>query len=97
MREIEAVRVIIETPSRRIVIDEPQVAVMDFKGGRVYQVQGRETVEEPSEAPVAISQEDVELVAQQAGVSLEEARKALEEVGGDLAQAIILLRARKGG
>jgi len=43
-----------------------------------------------------VTEEDVKLVAEQAGVSLEEAQRALEETGGDLAQAIILLQARKG-
>ena len=40
---------------------------------------------------VQIPEEDVILVAQQANVSLEEARAALEQTGGDLAQAILLL------
>ncbi|MEM2882781.1 MAG: hypothetical protein QXL35_06025 [Candidatus Bathyarchaeia archaeon] len=38
----------------------------------------------------------MELVAQQAGVGPEEARRALEESGGDLAKAIIALREGKG-
>ncbi|MEM2593956.1 MAG: Nascent polypeptide-associated complex protein, partial [Candidatus Bathyarchaeia archaeon] len=37
---------------------------------------------------------DVLLVAQQANVSLEEARAALEQTNGDLAQAILLLSQR---
>jgi len=37
-------------------------------------------------------EEDVRLVADQTGKSLEEARKALEESGGDLAKAILLLQ-----
>jgi len=41
---------------------------------------------------VSISEEDVQLVASQAGVSLEEARKALKATKGDLARAILYLR-----
>ena len=89
-------KVVIELPDKRIVINEPKVSVLDFRGGRLYQVQGRESIEEIEEAPLELSEEDVKLVAEQAGVSVEEARQALEEVGGDLAQAIILLKARKG-
>lgn len=42
-----------------------------------------------------ITEEDVQLVAQQAGVSVEEARVALEQTEGDLTQAILLLCQRK--
>jgi nascent polypeptide-associated complex subunit alpha len=38
-----------------------------------------------------IPDEDVQLVAQQAKVTLERARAALEQTNGDLAQAILLL------
>jgi NACalpha-BTF3-like transcription factor len=37
---------------------------------------------------------DVQLVAQQTGKPLEEARKALAEAGGDLAKAILTLKAQ---
>jgi nascent polypeptide-associated complex subunit alpha len=40
----------------------------------------------------AIPEEDARLVADQTGKSLEEAKKALEECGGDLAKAILLLQ-----
>ncbi|MEM2420009.1 MAG: hypothetical protein QXL38_03375 [Candidatus Bathyarchaeia archaeon] len=39
-------------------------------------------------------EEDVRLVADQTGKSLEEARKALEECEGDLAKAILLLQSK---
>ena len=42
----------------------------------------------------AIPIEDVRLVAEKAGVSEEEARKALEECGGEPAEAIIKLMSR---
>ncbi|RLE50960.1 MAG: hypothetical protein DRJ21_01085, partial [Candidatus Methanomethylicota archaeon] len=52
----------------------------------------KEKVEEKIEIP----EEDIQLVAAQAGVSLEEARKALIEAEGDLAKAILsLTSARK--
>jgi nascent polypeptide-associated complex subunit alpha len=38
-----------------------------------------------------IPEEDVLLVAQQAGVSMERAKAALEDAGGDLARAILML------
>jgi nascent polypeptide-associated complex subunit alpha len=39
-----------------------------------------------------IPEEDVRLVADQTGKSMEEAKKALEETGGDLAKAILLIQ-----
>jgi nascent polypeptide-associated complex subunit alpha len=41
------------------------------------------------------SDDDVKLVASQAGVASEEATKALRQSGGDLAQAIILLKQKR--
>lgn len=98
--QVEEIRdtrqVIIKTSKREIVIDNPEVSVTRMQGQDVYQVMGgsvteravQESVEEQS--PV-IPEEDVHLVAQQAGVAVEAARKALEAVEGDLAQAILNL------
>lgn len=61
---------------------------MDMKGEKSFQVQGH--VEEKA-LEGGIPKEDIELVAQQAGVSEEEAKKALEETGGEPAEAIIRL------
>lgn len=106
--ELEGVsRVSIELPDRRIIIEGPIVAAITMQGQRMYQISGGIETEEPiaAEAAVApgapgatppIREEDVELVAQQAGVGPEEARRALEESGGDLAKAIIALREGKG-
>src|SRR5438309_12024976 len=86
-------RVIIESASKRIVIDDPEVAVVKVQGQTVYQVGGGTAREE---GPAGASTlEDAKIVASQAGVSAEEATKALQESGGDLAQAIILLKQKK--
>ena len=89
----DVTRVIMETPSRRIVIDDPEVATVTVQGQTVYQVGGgsvrEESVGEQS------SPDDAKLVASQAGVSLEEAAEALKRSGGDLARAIVLLKQRK--
>jgi len=95
--EIECEEVIFVLPDKRLVLKEPRVMVIEAQGERIYQVTGREHEEaRESAGEVEVTEEDVKLVAEQAGVSLEEARRALEETGGDLAQAIILLQARKG-
>lgn len=88
----DAQQVIIKTPSREIVIDEPEVTLTQMHGQRIYQVVGGKVSErQVGGREVTILEEDVQLVAQQAKVSLEAARKALEQTEGDLAQAILLL------
>ncbi len=84
-------QVIIRTASKDIVIDEPEVAILQVQGQKMYQVIGGQVSEQaPSarSAPVAtakplFSEEDVQLVADQTGRSLEKAKEALEECGGD--------------
>lgn len=89
----EVTRVIMETPSKRIIIDEPEVATVTVQGQRIYQVGGGSVREEAVSGES--SADDAKLVASQAGVSLEQATAALKESGGDLAQAIILLKQKK--
>lgn len=77
-----------------MVFQEPTVVVMRARSQppMVYLV-GEYTVEKPEETGgVEISEEDVALVAEQAGVGMEEARKALEEARGDIAEAILKLK-----
>ncbi|MGC9011471.1 nascent polypeptide-associated complex protein [Thermogladius sp.] len=85
---------------RKIVIENPQVVVIKSKNQTVFQVVGEAkeetTGKEQREAVVAVNEEDVEFVASQAGVSKEEARRALIETRGDIAEAIIRLRERRG-
>ena len=87
-------RVIIKTSSKEIIIEEPEVAVVDFQGQKLFQIGGGKITEKVLEHKLAIPEEDVRLVADQTGKSLEEARKALEECEGDLAKAILLLQSK---
>ena len=91
-------QVIIRTATKDIVIDEPEVAILQVQGQKMYQIIGGQVSEQaPSQygsaaAKPAFSDEDVQLVADQTGKSLEKAKDALEECGGDLAKAILLLQ-----
>lgn len=94
----DVVRVILQAADREIVIEEPAVTAIDVKGQKVFQVTGGR-VSERTVAGVTpevreVPEEDVQLVAQQAGVSLDKARAALKESQGDLAKAILLLSMR---
>ena len=98
VEELENVSTVsIEMPGKMLVIDEPQVIIMKLQGQTIFYIMGEpREVEVEEEAPsIEISEEDVQLVASQAGVSLEEARKALEVSEGDLAKAIMLLESKK--
>ena len=95
-------RVILQSDEREIIIEDPQVTSINVQGTKMYQIAGgresegkpRTRVVEPKEAQIAIPEEDILLVAQQANVSIEVARKSLEDSEGDLAQAIIKLQTR---
>jgi len=83
--------VVIKLRNKDLVINSPSVSKIVAQDAVIFQVVGRE-IEEISS--IKIPEEDVLLVAQQTGVSVEVARRALEESGGDLAKAILLLTAR---
>jgi nascent polypeptide-associated complex subunit alpha len=93
--EVPAVSaVIIKTAGREIVIEEPNVTLVTVQGQAMYQIAGGRVSESSTETPIQTAplESDVQLVAQQTGRSLEEARKALAEAGGDLAKAILTLK-----
>ncbi len=87
--------VIFKTSNKEIVVENPQVATLDLHGQKIFQVTGERITERAVEQEVdklAIPEEDVRLVADQTGKSVEEAKRALEETEGDLAKAILLLQ-----
>ena len=91
-------QVIIKTANKEIIIEQPEVAILEMQGQKIFQVIGGKTTERDSTkssstaSKIAISEEDVKLVADQTGKSMEEARKTLEECEGDLAKAILILQ-----
>jgi len=97
MEELSDVeKVIILTPSKRIEILNPTVTKFILQQGQdIYQVVGTTKVEEIEEVEeLEIPEEDIMLVSQQTGCDYETAKKALESTGGDIAQAILLLKRR---
>ena len=95
--ELRAKSVVIELKDgSSLVIKNPKVTRMKVMGQETFQIVGsarEEVKEEASEAEgTDLREEDVELVASQAGVSDEDAKSALKESGGDLAGAIMRLK-----
>ena len=85
-------QVIVQTSIKEIVIENPEVAVLDLQGQKIFQVSGNRITEKTLERDISVPEEDIQLVADQTGNSLEEAKRALEETQGDLAKAILFLR-----
>ena len=91
MEDLEGVQeVIIRFEDKELIIDNPSVSVMNVMGQETYQVDGKAR-EVELEYEIEIPDEDIEMVANSAGVSEEKAREALEECKGDLAEAIMKL------
>lgn len=102
MEDIDDVQeVIIRTPTEDIVITEASVSKMIARGqGTTWQVAGTETKRPrapagPPAAPAVqgpkFTDDDVALVSEQAKVSKDVARKALEAADGETAEAILKL------
>jgi nascent polypeptide-associated complex subunit alpha len=87
-------QVIIKTSGKEVTIEDPEVAILEVQGQKIFQITGGKISEKATERKPTFPEEDVRLVADQTGKSPEEARKALEECGGDLAKAILLLQSK---
>ena len=91
MNEIPNVQeVIIKTDKKEIILSKPSVTEMKAKDNSIFQVVANGIEERELEVPI-FSEEDIQLVCQQANVSEEQAKNALAESKGDLARAILLL------
>ena len=85
-KNIDAKKVVIEQEGSKLIIENPQVVEIDMQGKKSYQITGEPKQEE------SISEDDLKMVMEQAEVSEEEAKKALKECNGDIAEAIIKLK-----
>ena len=81
--------IIIRTPAGTYTFGPVEVARMTIQGVATYQISGGEPTFEPLKTEIPA--EDISLVAEQTGVTPEDAKKALEASGGDIADAILKL------
>ena len=89
VKEIENVKkVIIQTDTKEYIFENADVTIMDAQGQKTYQITGKPRIVEKKEE---IPKEDIDLVVEQTGKSVEEAKKALMETKGDIAEAILKL------
>ena len=87
MANIDAEEVIIRTPDKDIIIKNPQVSKVNIMGKETFQITGDVSEKPRSE----FTDEDIERVAEQAGVSFEEAKQTLTQTK-DIAEAIMKLK-----
>ena len=91
MEDLDGVReVIIRFDEKELIIDNPSVSLMNVMVQETYQIDGKAR-EVELEYEIEIPEEDIEMVANSAGVSKDDAKAALEECKGDLAEAIMKL------
>ncbi|MDY0385880.1 MAG: nascent polypeptide-associated complex protein [Methanolobus sp.] len=81
-------QVIIRTATKDIVFNDANVSIMNAQGVDTYQIVG---TPEDVARELQIPDDDVRLVAEQTGVSEDQAREALKDANGDLAEAILSL------
>ncbi|MCK4475981.1 MAG: nascent polypeptide-associated complex protein [Methanophagales archaeon] len=85
--------VVIKTADAELVFEDATVTVMETQGSKMYQITGTPVKRPKPESElesteVSISSEDVEIVMEKAGCGEKEAKAALTETKGDLAEAI---------
>jgi nascent polypeptide-associated complex subunit alpha len=100
--------VLIRTKESEIVLLNPEVTILTIQGVRTYQVVGTPTTRARTRdgaapggtvapaAPAGPPEEDIALVMEQAGVERDEAVQALRQAGGEPAEAIMKVLARRG-
>jgi nascent polypeptide-associated complex subunit alpha len=86
--QINAKRVIIECNNKNIIISDPSVIKIKMQGQTNFQISG-DILEQESEEDN--SKQDMQTIIEKTNCSEEEAKKALEDADGDLAEAILSL------
>lgn len=107
MDQIENARIAyIELSDKKIILENPEVFVIEFGNQKMFYILSQNIHEEPKTAVeqsistspqpmLTISDEDIKFVAEYTNVSLEKAREAIVRAGGDLAKAIELIESEK--
>ncbi len=90
-RSIASSRVVIECDGKDIVIEEPEVTLVEGQGMKSFQISGR--VSEVDRTAAEISDDDVKFVKEQTGEQDDAlVRRTLEETKGNIAEAILKLK-----
>ena len=90
-QDIDATEVIIKTPEKELVINNPQVAKVNMMGQETFQIVGQVEERSISKEP-SINEDDIKTVMEQTGADESKARETIEKHKGDLAAAIMELK-----
>ncbi len=93
-KELRVKRVVMETEEGELVIEKPEVIEVSMQGNLTfYQISGKPVKRENQEKEKVeeITEEDIKLVMESAGVDREKALEALKACKGDIAAAILYL------
>jgi nascent polypeptide-associated complex subunit alpha len=82
--DVKEVTIVLNS-GKKIFFENPSVQMIEMQGQKTYTLSGQAKEE------TSIPEEDVKMVANQANVSEEEAKKTLEENDGDIAESIAKL------
>ena len=88
--DLEATQVIIKLQDKQLVFDNPEVSKVDMMGNISFQIAG-EFKEESLDTKIEITDDDIKTVVDQTGCSEDQAKTALDETDGDIAEAILKL------
>lgn len=87
--EISASRVVIEKEDNsKIIINNPSITKISIQGQESFQIAG--DIEEESNKEFSL-EEDIKTIIEKTGSTEKEAKEALEDSDGDLAEAILKL------
>jgi len=81
-------KVVIQTDSKEYIFEDAEVTIMEAQGQKTFQIAGEPTIKDRAKDAL---KEDINLIVEKTGKTEEEARKALEETKGDIAEAILKL------
>jgi len=95
----EVLEVIVRTRTEEIILEEPEVTIMNM-GQELWNIVPKRVIRKSSGTPsipeakqeLTINEQDVQLIVSTAGVTKEEAISAIEKSGGDIAKAIMSLK-----
>jgi nascent polypeptide-associated complex subunit alpha len=82
--DVKEVTIVLNS-GKKFFFENPSVQMIEMQGQKTYTLSGQAKEE------TSIPEEDVKMVANQANVSEEEAKKTLEENDGDIAESIAKL------
>lgn len=100
VQELPEVRTVtLSADSYDLILKNPQVAILNLGQQKVVQIicSGIERIEKSTagQAIPSVSEDDISFIMEQTGASREEVLKALSEVDGDIAKAILRLQERR--